>query len=201
MKVIGLCGGSGSGKGTVGLLFAQRGIPTIDTDLVYRELTGGPSPCIDALRAEFGSEIITDSGALNRRELARIVFCGENSSAKLKRLNEIAHSFILDETRRRLTSYEENGIEFAMVDAPVLYESGFDSECDIVLCVIADTETRIQRIVSRDGISKEAAKSRIDSQLTNEELISRCDYSINNNSDIENLKREVDRVIKQITEN
>ena len=201
MKILGLCGGSGSGKGAVGQLFSEYGIPTIDTDAVYRELTGRPGPCVDALRFEFGSHIITDSGALNRAELARIVFCGEKSSEKLKRLNEIAHRFILDETRRRLYSYEEAGVKIAVVDAPVLYESGFDSECDIVVCVVADMESRIQRIISRDGISEEAARSRIKSQLTDGELISRSDYVINNNSDIENLKREVDRVIKDIINN
>ena len=73
MKVIGLCGGSGSGKGIVSSLFAKCGIPAIDTDKVYREITSADGPCNQALALVFGSEIISDDGSLNRKALAKIV--------------------------------------------------------------------------------------------------------------------------------
>ena len=198
MKVIGLCGGSGSGKGTACDIFREYNIPSVDTDAVYREITAIPGPCLNALKSEFGSEIITDEGGLNRKALAAIVFSGEDSTYKLSRLNEITHRFILDETRRRLEGFRQNGSIAALVDAPVLFESGFDEECDIVVCVIADNETRIQRIIARDGITRQQAEDRISSQLSNEELISRSDFVIYNNSDIDSLRSEVSSFLTQI---
>ena len=137
MKVIGLCGGSGSGKGAVSRIFAEIGIPSIDTDAVYRRMTLSDSPCMRALAAEFGKEIINSLGGLDRARLASIVF---NDPSRLKTLNKIAHSFILDETRRRLAEYSDEGFPAAVVDAPVLFESGFDKECDEIICVLADSE-------------------------------------------------------------
>ena len=188
MKVIGLCGGSGSGKGAVSRIFAEIGIPSIDTDAVYREMTLSDSPCMRALRREFGKEVVNSLGGLDRTRLGSIVF---NDPSRLKILNKIAHSFILDETRRRLAVYSDDGFSAAIVDAPVLFESGFDAECDEIICVLADKETRINRIMSRDGISRDAAEKRIASQMSDDELISRCDHVIYNNADIESLREGI----------
>lgn len=198
MKVIGLCGGSGSGKGSACQIFQEFGIPCIDTDAVYREITSTPGDCLTALQNEFGSEIITESGALNRKKLASIVFSGEDSASKLVRLNEITHKFILDETRRRLDNYRAMDAVAAIVDAPVLFESGFDRECDVIVFVVAERELRIARIMSRDGIPREAAEQRINSQMSDDELITRCDYMIRNDYDLSYLKQEVKTVLKKI---
>ena len=188
MKVIGLCGGSGSGKGMVSGIFLEIGIPSIDTDAVYREMTLSDSSCMRALRQEFGDEVVNSLGGLDRTRLGSIVF---NDPSRLKILNKIAHSFILDETRRRIAIYRDEGFPAAIVDAPVLFESGFDLECDEVICVIADKESRIKRIMSRDRITREAAEKRIASQMPDEILISKCDHVIYNNSDIESLREEI----------
>ena len=200
MFTIGLCGGSGSGKGRVCEFFASFGVPSIDTDAVYREITSEPGECLSALVNEFGSEIISQSGALNRQKLAAIVFSGEDAKKKLERLNAITHKYILDETRKRLESYRVMEAVCAIVDAPVLFESGFDSECDFTICVVADRESRIDRIISRDSISREQAEQRISSQMTDEELISRSNFVIRNDSDLESLCNEVKAVTKQILE-
>ena len=198
MKVIGLCGGSGSGKGAVCELFRQKNIPTIDTDLVYREITGKRGECLTALANAFGMDIISADGSLDRRRLSEIVFSGEGCEGRLELLNSIAHRYILDEVRARLTIYKSLGYPAAVVDAPVLYESGFDRECDCVICVVADYETRISRIVARDSISAEAAKMRIASQIPDEELIGRVDYVVENNSDFGELNIRLEAVLKQI---
>ena len=188
MKVIGLCGGSGSGKGAVSSIFAEIGIPSIDTDAVYREMTLSDSPCMRALAAEFGDEVVNSLGGLDRARLASIVF---NDPSRLEKLNKIAHSFILDETRRRLAAYKDEGLSAAIVDAPVLFESGFYNECDEIICVVADREIRTGRIMSRDGITRDAAEKRIASQMPDEILISKCDHVIYNNSDIESLREQI----------
>lgn len=201
MKVIGLCGGSGSGKGSACEIFRRLGIPSIDTDAVYREITSAPGECLTALANEFGSKIITESGALNRQRLASIVFSGEGSETRLARLNEISHKFILDETRCRLARYEQMDAVAAIVDAPVLFESGFDLECDILVCVISDRERRIERIMMRDSISRNEAEQRIASQMSDGELISRCDFVIRNDSGLVDLQDEVKSVLKKILDN
>lgn len=198
MFVIGLCGGSGSGKGSVCDIFRKYGVPSVDTDAVYRELTSRPSPCLSALEKEFGSEIITEYGALNRQRLSSLVFSGEGAEYRLKRLNEISHKFILDETRLKLEGYRKVGATAAIVDAPVLFESGFDSECDCLICVISDKEKRVERIISRDAITREKAEERIASQMSDDELISRCQFVISNNGDFESLDSEVKRVLQHL---
>ncbi len=198
MRIIGLTGGSGSGKGAVGRILATLNIPTIDTDAVYREMTESDSPCLRALAEEFGKDIISKSGALNRTVLRGLVFSGEGSDIRRARLNEISHKYILDETRRRLVVFEEQGYELAAVDAPVLFESGFDQECDLTLCVTADRDIRIARIIARDGISEEMAAMRIDSQMSDAELKQRCDYVIFNNGDIKSLEAAVIDTVRQI---
>ena len=188
MKVIGLCGGSGSGKGAVSGIFAEIGIPSIDTDAVYREMTLSDSPCMRELRGEFGDEVVNSQGGLDRARLASIVF---NDPSRLEKLNKIAHSFILDETRRRLAAYSDKGCPAVIVDAPVLFESSFDKECDEIVCVVADKDIRTDRIMSRDRITRDAAEKRIASQMPDESLISKCDHVIYNNSDIEYLRKQI----------
>jgi dephospho-CoA kinase len=141
-----------------------------------------------ALRQEFGDEVVNSLGGLDRTRLGSIVF---NDPSRLKILNKIAHSFILDETRRRIAIYRDKGFPAAIVDAPVLFESGFDSECDEIICVVADRGTRIARIMSRDGISYDAAEKRIASQMKDEILISKCVHVIYNNADIESLREQI----------
>ena len=198
MKIIGLCGGSGSGKGTVCDIFRTLGIPSVDTDAVYHQLTSGPSDCLEALKNEFGDSIVSESGSLNRRALAAIVFSEDGNGERLNTLNTIAHKFILNEARKRLESFASEGFEYAIVDAPLLYESGFDKECNVIIGVIADFETRIERIMLRDGISREAASNRIAAQMTDEELINRCDFIISNDSDIDSLDKKVTEVLNKI---
>lgn len=200
MKIIGLCGGSGSGKGTVCEIFSKNQIPAIDTDKIYRELTSADSECLQALKKAFGNDIIASDGALDRRKLATIVFSGTNAASQLEMLNKISHKFILDETRKRLSGFEKNGYKAAIVDAPVLFESGFNEECDILVAVLAKMETRVSRIIFRDGISAENAMQRINSQMSDEELISRCDYIIYNDLDLNALEKEVESCINKIFE-
>ena len=198
LKVIGLCGGSGSGKGTVASLLSELGIPTIDTDLVYRELTSAPSDCLRALCDEFGDGVIGTDGALDRAFLRAHVFEGDGAEQRRLRLNEITHFHILAETRRRLARFSTEGFFAATVDAPLLYESGFDRECDAVIAVLADRATRIARITERDGITPEAAAHRVDTQIADGELIQRADFIIVNDGDRESLKTQVLAVAEKI---
>ena len=195
MKIIGLCGGSGSGKGAVGKIFLENGYFTIDTDKVYRDITDNSSRCLDALVCEFGGDILNSYGTLNRKVLADIVF---SDKTKLRRLNTITHKFVLERVRDIITALPSDKYIGAVVDAPLLYESGFDKECDFVIAVVADKELRINRIMIRDGIEREAAYKRINSQTSDDHISALADFTIENNGDISALKDRVLEIIKKI---
>lgn len=197
MKVIGLCGGSGSGKGTVAKIFYSHNIPIIDADAIYHTLTSAPGKCLDELRAEFGEEIIKDN-ALYRPALAKIVFASENAAERRGRLNEITHKFVMSEIRKELSEYLAKGSSLCVVDIPLLFESGFDKECDLTVAVIADREIRLDRIVRRDGISREAAERRISSQISDERLKELTDRYIINSTDKAHLEDEVSAIINEM---
>ena len=177
--LIGICGRSGSGKSFVCSVFSSFGGCHIDTDKVYHDLLepvdGELSPCAADLAREFGDGILNGL-LINRKALGAIVFSDRD---RLERLNEITHAYILKETLRIA---EECESPFALVDAPVLFESGFDKMCGFTVCVVADDETCISRIMRRDGVSEAEARRRLSSQISAEELISKCDFHIDNSA-------------------
>lgn len=194
MLIIGLTGPSGAGKGTVSKLFEPYNIYSIDTDAVYHKLLIPPSPCLDDLRKEFGDGIISPDGSLDRRALADTVFAKGNGE-RLERLNEITHRYVLDATRKICKEYERIGCPAAIVDAPLLFESGFDSECDFTVSVLADRELRLERIIQRDGISRERAVARLDAQKNDSFYTERSDEIIYNGADVESLRDDVKRIL------
>jgi dephospho-CoA kinase len=197
-NIIGLCGGSGSGKGAVSAIIKERNIPSIDTDAVYRQLTSGRGDCMEALKSEFGESIENPDGSLNRINLRKIVFEGELCDQRRARLNEISHGFILDRTDEILSEYDSSGVKAAIVDAPLLFESGYDKKCDYLLAVTASEQLRTDRIVKRDGITQEEAKRRIKTQMSDEKLKELCDFFILNDGDFSDLEIQVKKVAEQI---
>ena len=192
MKIIGLCGSSGSGKGYVSMLFERYGIPAIDTDRVYRETTAKKgSDCLCELVLEFGTAILTEDGTLYRPALAEIVF---SDKEKLKKLNDIAHKHIKIDTLALLEKYKSEGKGAVIIDAPVLFESGFDKMCDFTICVTAPTEKKIERILTRDQITKEQALARLASQKSDSELVSLSTYQIDNSG--KDLSLQIINVLK-----
>lgn len=200
MKIIGLCGGSGSGKGAVSSLFGAYGIPSIDTDAVYRDITSRPSECLLALASEFGSRVIRDD-RLDRAVLREIVFNSPDKSENLARLNAITHKYIISETEKIISAYEKDSVSGVIIDAPLLFESGLDKRCDTVLAVLANREVRVARIMLRDGITLDAARARIDSQISDSELADRANIIIRNDGTLDELKSAVRSAYEQIFEN
>ena len=195
MIKIGLCGSSGSGKGYVCKKLKSYGVEYIDTDRVYENIAVGGSDCVNELCAYFGDGIVSSDGSLNRKELSKRVFEGDNASDNLKMLNEITHKYIRYETVRILEENESKGVIATIIDAPVLFESGFDDMCDVTVCVTAPTELKIKRILKRDNIPLEKAKARLQSQLPDEILREKCDYEIVND-DSGSLEDEIIKVVE-----
>ena len=198
--LIGLCGRSGTGKGYVCKLFARLGIPSVDTDAVYRDMTAPSdtlSPCMQELIDTFGETIRLPDNSLNRQALSAIVF-GDGGGEALKTLNRITHAYILAETKRLAQEYAEAGADMVIIDAPVLFESGFDAMCRFTVCVCASEETSVTRILKRDGITREAALRRLASQIPTEELMRRCDFHIENELQCDTLTEQTERIAAQM---
>jgi len=194
--VIGLCGRSGAGKGLVSELFSELGIPSVDTDAIYREMTAPTkdfkslSPCMKELVSAFSEEILNGDLSLDRRCLAEMVF-SESGGKKLALLNSITHKHILARTDEIVEKYGRQGVLAVVVDAPVLFESGYDKKCDLTVAVTAPDELLLERIVSRDGVTLEMARRRLASQKTNGELAALADTVIENISTAEALRDKV----------
>lgn len=197
MKVIGLCGGSGSGKGTVAKIFSSFNIPSIDADKVYHEITSTAGPCLYELEREFGSRIVS-GGALDRAALRNIVFTGSDAKEKQEKLNRITHKYVLDEIRRRIDSYRREGCHGVIIDMPLLFECGFNAECDYTISVTADTNLRIARIMIRDSIDYDTAYNRIKLQKNDSWLAENTDFTIKNDGDFDLLYKQVELLYKQI---
>jgi len=192
--MIGLCGRSGSGKGYVCKIFSEYGGLHLDTDNIYHSLLlpagGEASPCAAELAFAFGEEIFTAEKTVDRKKLSSIVFSDEEA---LERLNKITHKYIFNETMRL---FDSSDAPFAVMDAPVLFESGFDKYCNFTVCVTADDETCIRRITERDGISPERAKMRLENQISKEKLTELCDYEIVNNG-TEDVRKQIKDILKE----
>ena len=196
--VLGLTGGSGAGKGAVSGVLRANGIPALDTDRVSRLVCEVGQPCLAALKTQFGGGILLPDGALDRAGLAAIVF-GEpdpdKKAEKLSALNRITHHYILEFARDWLAEQKASGHTAACIDAPQLFESGFDAECTCILGVTADKETRIARIMTRDGITREKAEQRIASQHDDAFFAAHCDALIENNGDLDTLASAVTAIL------
>ena len=197
MKIIGLCGGSGSGKGYVSSLFASLGIPSIDTDKVYNNLISYNSECVSEIASLFGDAVLNTDGSLSKSALRDIVFQKSNKD-KLALLNTVTHKHILNATRKQLKAFETKGDFAAIVDAPLLFESGFDRECDYIIAVLADRETRISRVILRDAISREVAERRMDLQKSDEFLRENSDFVIYNTGDNRALENQIKQIYDKI---
>ena len=185
-----LTGGSGAGKGCVGAILEKNGIPVLDTDRVSRLVCEKGQPCLQKLSEAFGEDILYPAGdehafALNRKKLAALVFGEEDPQKRVEKqatLNRITHAYILDYCRDWLREKKEAGFLCACIDAPQLFESGFDKECDFIIGVTADRTVRIARIMARDGISREMAEKRIAAQHDDAVFEKNCDMVLSNNS-------------------
>ena len=193
MLTVGLCGGSGTGKSAAQADFALYGIPGLDTDLVYHALIAPNMPLTHELAETFGKQILTAEGAVDRTALSALVFGKiEECVQRRNELNRITHQAVLDECRGWLATQREKGAFAAIINAPLLFESGFHTECDLTVAVVAPREDRIDRIMKRDGISRLRAEQRVDAQLSDQFLLVHTDYYIENNGTREAL-RERDR--------
>jgi len=193
MLTVGLTGSTGSGKGYISDIMKNVGIPCLDTDQVCRDVYRKGEPCYDDLVSYFGDGILREDGEIDRRALFNVAFPDKD---KYEKLNSIAFYHIMKVTERWLSERRAAGERIAVIDAPMLFESGFDKLCDKVVCVIADRDTQIRRVMKRDDISEEVAISRLAKQKSNDYYRSRSDYALDNSvANEDNIYTDTTRLV------
>ncbi len=198
VMVVGLTGQTGAGKSTVAKVFEENGFAIIDADIVARKVVEKGTQCLDEIADFFGNGVITDEGTLNRPALAGIVF---SDKAKLETLDTIIYPYITGEILNMIKRFSAEGEKLILLDAPTLFESHADDFCEIIISVLADPDIREQRIISRDGITSEQARKRMNSQMSEDFFISHSDYIIQNNGHItlvNEISKEVSDRIKDL---
>lgn len=199
MIVIGLCGGSGSGKTSVCQTVLSRGIPVFASDDEYHRLIGAPSDCTRALAAAFGDKVLNKQGGIDRRAVSRLVFSDRpDAKDNLRRLNEIAHQYVCEAFLTWKHRQEKEGADIVVLEAPLLFESGMNRLCTVTVAVTAPKEIRIARIVARDGITEQEAAARIEAQCSDEVLTRLCDYTVQNTGTMNEVQDRINQLFNQI---
>ena len=194
-EVIGLTGQTGAGKSTVRELFKAKGAAVIDADAVSHDIVDNDLSCLTDIVEHFSCIVLNDKGKLNRKALGRIVFSDPN---KLAVLNKIMFPYIVSAIKGKVTAYEHAGAQMIVIDGATLIESECSKMCSVLISVTAEEETRLTRIIHRDGISKRDAVRRVSAQHPEEFYIEASDYVIKNNGTPGDLEREAERVLDEI---
>ena len=192
MLKVGITGGIGSGKSTITSLFHNLGVPIYNSDERAKWLMSNDVDLMDQIKILFGQESYSNN-KLNRAHLANIVFQNHDL---LKQLNAIVHPLVKIDFENWLLLQKNEPL--VIKEAAILIESGAYKELDILIVVFANKEIRIKRVMNRDNVAKEDVEKRIETQLSDSERLKFAHYSIENNKDQSNLKKQVGELYKQL---
>lgn len=194
-KIIGLTGGIASGKSIVSALLRQAGMPVIDADQVARQVQRPGSVALDKLAAAFGPAIIAPDGSLNRQRLGQRVF---DDPAARQELDRIVQPLIKDTIWQAVDNFRRQGVANVVLDVPLLFEAGYDTDCDLVVVVRVSPATELRRLMARNGYSRAAAQARIAAQLPLSVKVAKADVVIDNDGSREETRRQVAQLVEDL---
>ncbi len=194
MTVIGVTGPSGAGKSLFCSYLEELGCLHLDCDKIYHSLVDSPSECTRALEKEFGQAVLNPDGSLCRPALAEIVFAPGADELR-KNLNEITHAFVLAEVRKSIKNTDK---KCAVIDAPLLFEAGFEKECDLTVALLASPESRLARLCERDSRPVEALRARMAAAPSDEFYSSRASVTVINNGNADKLRTAAQKILNEI---
>lgn len=196
MKVIGLTGGIGSGKSTVSKLTEEMGAVILDADKVGHEAYTPDSLVWREVVAAFGDEIVAEDRSIDRRKLGAIVFA---DPAALERLNGIMHPRMFDMMKAKLDDLRKQGTKIVVLEAAILIEANWTPLTDEVWVTVASEPVVVARVKERTGLPEEQIRSRIQSQLSNEERIRQAGEVIRNDGSLDELRATVAALWEKLT--
>ncbi len=194
IPVIGLTGGIATGKSTVSDLIRAAGIPVLDADRIAREVVLPGNPAYHAILEAFGTGILQPDGRIDRARLGHLVFADADAR---RRLNAIVHPPVRRIIASRLKQLDAEGARFAVVDIPLLFETGDPTSYVEVVVVYADPAVQLQRLMARDGLSETQAMRRIAAQMPIDEKARRADTVIDNGGSLARTRAQVDALISR----
>ena len=162
IRVIGLTGGIATGKSCVALFFTQQGIPVIDADQLARDAVRPGSAALDQIISQFGQDILNSDGTLDRKRLGELIF---QDAQKRRLLESILHPEIRELAEMRISQAIEAGHKRLIYMAPLLIEAGATDRVDDIWVVTVRPEIQLERLMRRDGISREQAQHMVGSQM------------------------------------
>ena len=177
--IVGITGGTGCGKTTLLAAFQELGGLVLDCDAIYHQLLLTDAELLQAIESRFPGTV--ENGTLQRKKLGAIVFADE---AALQDLNRITHGAVKAEVLRCMSGH----CGHIAIDAIALFEGGLAQLCDITVAVTAPADIRVQRLMARDGISEEYARSRIAAQHDEDWFRGHCDHILENDSSLQDFQ-------------
>jgi dephospho-CoA kinase len=196
MLKVGLTGSIAVGKTFVVTMLAKLGCATFDADKVAHLVMEPGRPAYTDIVGEFGEEILAENGSINRQKLGSIVFADE---ARRKRLNEIVHPRVIEEQNKLLEAAEAKDPDgIAIIDAALMIESGGYKRFDKLIVVHCDLATQIDRLTTRNQISRAEAEQRIAAQMSSEEKLRYADYAIDTSGSLEATCQRVTEVYEEL---
>ena len=197
VRRIALTGGIATGKSHVRAAFEERGVPTIDSDVLAREAVAPGTAGLAAVIERFGPDMLQPDGALDRQKLAQIVFADPDAR---RALEAIIHPAVRRATDKWFAALAPPKPPYAIADIPLLYEVGLDRDFEAVIVAVCDPETQVRRVMARDGISEADARQRLASQLPIAEKARRADYVIQTGGSYADTARQVEDVFRALAQ-
>lgn len=195
MFVVGLTGGIASGKTTVSRMFSELGVPVICADELAHAAVRPNSPGLGEIRRAFGDDLVDPKGSLDRAAMARLVF---NDESARKRLEAIVHPRVLEEQNKKIAELAAQGHNIAVVDVPLLYESGLEGVFDLIIVVYVPRNFQEDRLMRRDNMSRKEARLRLDAQMSIEEKKNRADRIVDNTGRREAIRKQVEALVEEL---
>ncbi len=194
MRVIGITGSIACGKSTVSREMMRRGFPVIDGDALSRELTGPGGEAVPAVRSVFGDRYINPDGSMNRRAMGLLVFSDNRSR---EQLDLVMDPFLRSLTLRKIEQARAFGTKLCFLDMPLLFEKGYDSLCDSVWCVWLPENLQLERLMTRDGYTREEAMSRIRVVMSSDQKADLSTAVIDNSGPVEETIRQASILLER----
>jgi len=192
MFILGLTGSIGMGKSTTAKMFAAQGVPVYDADAAVHRLYAGEATA--AIEAAFPGT--TADGQVDRDKLAKLVL---GDPAAIKRLEAIVHPLVHLARERFLQEAEKSGAPIALLDIPLLFETGGDKRCDAVVVVSAPAEMQRLRAFERPGMSEEKLAALLGKQVPDAEKRARADFVVDTSQGFEHARAQVREILQQVS--